>query len=116
MESWTCDEGSLRSAGSSLREPAGRACHVFVSHAGEQKRDFVDIMYNEFHRRFPDVAVFLDETCLKVTEMAANSMHAALQDSFVGTCWLDCSVLGRALARAALLPLGLQRNVSPTAV
>jgi hypothetical protein len=61
-----------------------QSCHVFLSHAGEHKRGFVDFLEVEFKKRFPAVRVFLDEYTLEPAGRAMDNIHAALQDAFVG--------------------------------
>jgi hypothetical protein len=63
----------------------GGACHVFISHAGEQKHRFVDFLREGFEDRYgTDVKVFVDEYDLKPGDAALQRMHTALGDAFVG--------------------------------
>jgi hypothetical protein len=65
--------------------PTGKQCHVFISHAGEEKRGFVDFLLADFNKRYPALTVFVDDYSLKVGGDAMSAMSAALQDAFVGT-------------------------------
>ena len=75
-----------------LQEPTGKVWRVVISHAGEQKRVFVDFLYEAFQERLPLVKVFLDEYSLPKGGDAPPTIHAALQDAFVGGS-LQCCLL-----------------------
>jgi hypothetical protein len=57
---------------------------VFISHAGEQKRGFVDFLLKEFKDLHPALEVFVDEHSLDKGGNALPAMNAALGDAFVG--------------------------------
>jgi hypothetical protein len=63
---------------------------VFLSHAGEEKREFVDFLWQEFGNCYPSMDVFLDEYSLPPGEKAMDNIHAALSDAFVGECFCRC--------------------------
>jgi hypothetical protein len=76
----SCDTGAPHP-----RQP----CHVFLSHAGEQKQIFVDFVMDAFKTRCPNLNVFLDEYCLEPCGAAMLNIRFALQDALVGErrCW-----------------------------
>ena len=55
---------------------------VFLSHAGQQKRIFVDHVYEAL--REEGVAVFMDESSLRLGDTAWLTITAALQGAVVG--------------------------------
>jgi hypothetical protein len=61
--------------------PSGELCHVFISHAGEQKRGFVDFLVAAFP---PPLKVFLDEYTLEAGNDAMPAIDASLKDALVG--------------------------------
>jgi hypothetical protein len=77
--------------GSTIRQtheykpPTGKLCQVFISHAGEQKRGFVDFLRKEFNDRHAALEVFVDQYSLKMGGSAMPAIEAALGDAFVGT-------------------------------
>jgi hypothetical protein len=69
-----------------LKEPTGKQCHVFISHAGEQKHDFVDFVKKGFEDHYANVKAFVDEYDLQPGDAAMEEMHKHLGDAFVGEC------------------------------
>jgi hypothetical protein len=65
---------------------SGDRYQVFLSHAGEQKRDFVDFLESRFKTYHPAVNVFLDEYSLPKGGEAMDGICAALRDACVGGC------------------------------
>jgi hypothetical protein len=65
-------------------KPDDRRCHVFISHAGTEKRGFVRFLFEALRMRFPEIKVFLDEDALEPSHDAVAKMHEALGDAFVG--------------------------------
>jgi hypothetical protein len=57
---------------------------VFISHAGEQKRGFVDFLLDKFNELHPALKVFVDEYTLDKGGDALPAINAALGDAFVG--------------------------------
>ena len=57
---------------------------VFLSHAGEQKREFVDLIRS--HLKSQGVEAFLDEHALQQGQRNATAMEAALRKAPVGAC------------------------------
>jgi hypothetical protein len=56
---------------------------VFICHAGEQKKDFVDTvrtLLKDVHK----LNVFLDEHSLLIGDHARDKMHEGLESAFVG--------------------------------
>ena len=75
---------------------------VFLSHAGEQKRIFVDFVYEALKEE--GVAVFMDESSLRCGDTAWPTITAALQGACVGMLrifgfWLQVRVQASALHR-----------------
>jgi hypothetical protein len=69
-----------------LKEPTGKLFQVLISHAGAQKRGFVDFLAAEFCQSYPALTLFLDEYSLIPGEDALRIFHAALGDADVGAC------------------------------
>jgi hypothetical protein len=72
--------------------PTGRKCRVFISHAGEQKRELVDFICEKLRQDYPALAVkegggvFLDELSLQGGDGAIDEICTSLLDALVGTC------------------------------
>jgi hypothetical protein len=74
-----------------LKEPTKKPLfQVFISHAGRQKRGFVDFLEAGFRRSYPALTVFVDEHALVPGEDALQSLHAKLGDADVGACMPWC--------------------------
>jgi hypothetical protein len=84
-----CDSRSI-AQGTLFKPPTGKLCHVFISHAGEQKAGFVDVLWQEFGRKYPVLKVFVDELSLQKGEGAMPAINRALGDAFVGAWHLAC--------------------------
>jgi hypothetical protein len=67
-----------------LRPPTGERYKLFLCHAGEQKRCFVDFLRARLESRYPGVRFFLDEYAMKPADGAMEEIHAALGDALVG--------------------------------
>jgi hypothetical protein len=67
-----------------LKAPTGQLCRVFISHAGEQKPEFVEFLREKFQQSYPTVEVFVDEHSLDVGDEALKKIVAALGEAFVG--------------------------------
>jgi hypothetical protein len=78
-------DGKLSKYGA-LKAAQGERYQVFISHAGEQKTNIVDYLYEYFGTHYPAVKVFLDRVGLAKGGNNMRDMHSALQDSFVGVC------------------------------
>jgi hypothetical protein len=76
--------GASISQARAFKQPSGELCHVFISHAGEQKALFVDVLHEAFRQRYPAVKVFVDERSLQGGGNAMRSIFDNLADAFVG--------------------------------
>jgi hypothetical protein len=72
------------SSAAAYRPPTGALCQVFISHAGEQKALFVNILHEAFRQRHPALEVFVDERCLEAGGDAMPAIFDSLADAFVG--------------------------------
>jgi hypothetical protein len=73
-----------------LPAPAGKHFHVFISHAGEQKGNFVAMLLEKFEALHPTLKVFVDETSLLPGGSALKNIHTALGDAFAGVYVANC--------------------------
>jgi hypothetical protein len=76
--------GASISQASEFKQPSGELCHVFISHAGEQKAVFVDMLHEAFRQRYPAVKVFVDERSLQGGGDAMRGIFDNLADAFLG--------------------------------
>jgi hypothetical protein len=75
---------------------------IFLSHAGPDKRDFVDFLYTLLKEALLSVNVFLDQHSLKYSSVAAERMEKAVHEACVGkTCLWVCP-----LSSASAIPSG----------
>jgi hypothetical protein len=69
--------------------PTGQKCRVFLSHAGEQKKLFVDSVRERLGEQYPLLkvvpgGVFMDELSLPGAGAAMKGIYDSLRDAFVG--------------------------------
>jgi hypothetical protein len=62
---------------------AKKPVRVFISHAGTNKRDFADYLYNLL--KDLSINVFLDQHSLEYSALAAKRMEEAVHEACVGT-------------------------------
>lgn len=61
-----------------------KKCDVFLSHAGEQKREHVDCVHTIAKYILPGVSVFLDQHSLEFGDDADPEMTKAMNEAAVG--------------------------------
>jgi hypothetical protein len=58
--------------------------HIFVSHAGEQKKQLVDHVRDKFAKAYPQLVVFADEWTLLPGDRAMDELWGACEAAHVG--------------------------------
>jgi hypothetical protein len=76
--------GTSISQARAFKQPCGELCRVFISHAGEQKAVFVDMLHEAFRQRYPALKVFVDERSLQGGGDAMQGIFDSLADAYVG--------------------------------